>query len=329
MEVRCEPATRPCRPSRCVSQASVSIWRDSGSSVSSQCMSTSRPRSAAISHSAATLSAAPSSIVRSKCGMPPTTSTPRSSARFRFSARARRAVVAVLREGDELQVEIGRDLRLHLEQRLDGEQPVVADVDMAADREQALRYRQVAVAQRPLDHRLVREERLQLAPERDAFEQRAGLVEARQAERQRRVHVEVAVDEGRRDEVAAGVDGVAGLRRRSAARRRRSGRPRTAMSRPARPSGRVALRTIRSKLMGGSRLSLALEIRDHQRLRVVGAARDRRPRRRWRGDRAASGKPGRARRRRGGAGAGAGRRRRRRRGARRGAPCRGAMRRRR
>ena len=30
--------------------------------------------------------AAPSAIVRSKCGMPPTTSTPRSSARSRFSA---------------------------------------------------------------------------------------------------------------------------------------------------------------------------------------------------------------------------------------------------
>src|SRR3954470_14025224 len=51
--------------------------------------------------------------------------------------------------------------------------------------------------------------------------------------------------------------------------------PRTAMSRPTRPLGRVALRTIRSKLMDGPRLSLALEIRDHQGLGVVGPASDR------------------------------------------------------
>ena len=50
--------------------------------------------------------------------------------------------------------------------------------------------------------------------------------------------------------------------------------PLTAMSRPARPSGRVVLRTIRSKLMTISALSLALEIRDHQGLRVVGTASD-------------------------------------------------------
>ena len=61
------------------------MWRDSGSSVSSQWMSTSSPRFSAISQSAFTL-AAPSAIVRSKCGMPPTTSTPLSSARSRFFA---------------------------------------------------------------------------------------------------------------------------------------------------------------------------------------------------------------------------------------------------
>ena len=62
-------------------------------------------------------------------------------ARARGSRPRPGAVVAVLREGDELQVEIGRDPALHLEQRVDGEQPVVADVDMAADGEQALRRR--------------------------------------------------------------------------------------------------------------------------------------------------------------------------------------------
>ena len=142
-------------------------------------------------------------MVRSKCGMPPTISTPRSSARSRLLRRGRRAVVAVLREGDELQVDIGRDRLLHVEQRLDREQPVVADIDMGADREQPLADREVAIAERPLHHRLMGEERLELAPERDAFEQRARLVEPRQAERQRRIHVEMAVDEGRRHQPPA------------------------------------------------------------------------------------------------------------------------------
>ncbi len=50
--------------------------------------------------------------------------------------RGSASVEAVLREGHQLQVDIGRDLLLHLQQRLDGQQPVVADIDMAADGEQ-------------------------------------------------------------------------------------------------------------------------------------------------------------------------------------------------
>ena len=38
-----EPVAKPCNPCRTVSAASVSTWRDSGSSVSSQCMSTCLP----------------------------------------------------------------------------------------------------------------------------------------------------------------------------------------------------------------------------------------------------------------------------------------------
>ena len=83
MDVRCEPVTRPCRPRRWVWNARVSMWRLSGSSLSSQCMSTRKPRWAASSHRIFTLSA-PSAMLRSKCGMPPTTSTPRSSARCRL-----------------------------------------------------------------------------------------------------------------------------------------------------------------------------------------------------------------------------------------------------
>src|SRR3546814_8428207 len=53
---------------------------------------------------------------------------------------------------------------------------------------------------------LDRQMRLQLAPEGDAFQQGAAPVQPRQAEAEGRVHVEVAVDEGRRHQVPAGVD---------------------------------------------------------------------------------------------------------------------------
>ena len=59
------------------------MCREAGSSVSSQCRSTRSPRRAAISQRMRTDSA-PSAIVRSKCGMPPTMSTPLSSARVRL-----------------------------------------------------------------------------------------------------------------------------------------------------------------------------------------------------------------------------------------------------
>ena len=84
---------------------------------------------------------------------------------------------------------------------------------MAADGEQALRHGKVAIAQRTLGDRLGGEQRLQLAPQCDALEQRAGLVEARQAERQRRIHVEVNVDERRRNQTALRVDSAGSLSR--------------------------------------------------------------------------------------------------------------------
>ena len=165
-----------------------------------------------------------------------------------IARRVRRAEIAVLREGDELQVEIGLDLALDVEQRLDREQAVVADVDVAAHREQALRDREIAIAQRALGDRLMRQQRLQFAPQRDAFEQRAGLVEPRQAERQRRVHMEMAIDERRRRRAGRARRSSRGLRRQagSIATMRPS---RTPMSTGLRPSGSVALRTRRSKVM--------------------------------------------------------------------------------
>src|SRR5215213_6302934 len=144
MEVRCEPATRPCNPRRLVSKVRVSICRDSGSSVSSQCMSTRKPRSAAISHWART-EVAPSSIVRSMRDAADDLDASVQRA-LQVRCRAGRAVVAVLGEGHELKIEVGRDFAPDFEERVDGEKPVVADVDVAADRKQPLRYRKVAIA---------------------------------------------------------------------------------------------------------------------------------------------------------------------------------------
>jgi hypothetical protein len=81
-----------------------------------------------------------------------------------------------------LQVEIGGNTALDLEQRVHGEKPVIADVDVGPYGQESLRDSEVAVAQRSLDDRLVREERLELPPECNAFEQRAGLVETWQSQ---------------------------------------------------------------------------------------------------------------------------------------------------
>ncbi len=127
--------------------------------------------------------------------------------------RARRPQQAVLREGDELQVQVGLDPLAHVQQRLHRQQAVVAHVHVGADRQQALGHRPVAIRQRALDQGLLRQLRLELAPQRDAFQQRAALVHARQAVAERGVHVEMRVDEGRGDELAGAIDFVSGLRR--------------------------------------------------------------------------------------------------------------------
>ena len=124
--------------------------------------------------------------------------------------RTRRAQHTVLREGHQLQVQVRRNAALDLQQRMHGQQPVVANVNMAAYRQQPLRHGPVAVGQRALDQGLVREQRFQLAPQRNAFEQRAAGVDARQTVGQRGVHVEMRVDERRGQQQALGVDGFVG-----------------------------------------------------------------------------------------------------------------------
>ena len=87
----------------------------------------------------------------------------------------------VLRKGDKLEVEPRGDGAAHLEQRLDAEQAVVGHIDVAADRQQAHGDRPVAVGEGAVADLLGRGDGAQLAPERDALEQRAGGVDPRQA----------------------------------------------------------------------------------------------------------------------------------------------------
>jgi hypothetical protein len=127
------------------------MWRDIGSSVSSQCMSTIRPRSAAISQSRANGAGA---VVHGALEM-------RNAAddvdahveRFqKVLLRTRRAEQPVLRKGDKLQVDVVLDLLAHFQQTLDPGQLVVADVDMGPDRQAALgrpRGRSISAPARP------------------------------------------------------------------------------------------------------------------------------------------------------------------------------------
>jgi hypothetical protein len=133
-----------------------------------------------------------------------------SSARMKIFLRLFSTVEPVLREGDKLEVDVSRDLPLHLQQRLEPHQRRCRDVHVRPDREEPLRHGEVAVAHRPLNHRLDREQRLQLPPERDAFQQRARDVQARQPQAERGVHMEMRVDEGRSDEAAARLDHARG-----------------------------------------------------------------------------------------------------------------------
>ena len=79
-------------------------------------------------------------------------------------------------------------------------------VRVGADEERALRRRPAHDLARALEDVLGREALLQLAPDVDPLDQRPRLVEARLARRERRVEVEVAVDERRRDEPAVRVE---------------------------------------------------------------------------------------------------------------------------
>ena len=109
---------------------------------------------------------------------------------------------AVLRKGHELHINIGRDAPLDFEQRVHRQQARVAHIDMGANGQQALGHRPVAIGHGALDQRLLREQGLEFAPQRNAFEQRARGVDARHAVAQRGVHVEMRVNKRRAEQLA-------------------------------------------------------------------------------------------------------------------------------
>jgi hypothetical protein len=119
---------------------------------------------------------------------------------------AGRAQYAILRKGHQLQVKPGSDLFLHVKQGFDRQQARIAHVHVGADRQQALGHRPVAVGEGALHQGFLGELRFELAPQGNAFEQGAALIDPWQAVGQRRVHMEVGVHKRWRDELAGGVD---------------------------------------------------------------------------------------------------------------------------
>ena len=147
--------------------------------------------------------------------MPPTTSNSPPQRLLQEVQGAGPAIEPILGKGHELEIDVGRHLLLDLEQRIDGEEAGVADVDVAADRQQALRHRPVAIGQRTFST-IASCVRLGFSSPDGAMpsQQCARAVAARQADRQGRVHVEMR--NRRRAAPAAGP------------RHRWSGRPRPA-----------------------------------------------------------------------------------------------------
>jgi hypothetical protein len=103
----------------------------------------------------------------------------------------------VLREGHQLQVDIGGNAFPDLQQRLDPDKGRGRHVHVAADRKKPLGHRQIAIPQRALHHRVHRQKRFQLPPERDPLQERARQVEPRLPEAERGIHVEMRIDERR------------------------------------------------------------------------------------------------------------------------------------
>ena len=118
---------------------------------------------------------------------------------------------AVLRERRDLDRAQLSELVPHTQQAAHHRLVLSGDVGVRADEERALRSRPAHDLGRPVEDVLLGQRRLQLAPDVNAFDQRAALVEPGPSDRQRRVEVQVAVDKRRRHEPPGDIDGLSGL----------------------------------------------------------------------------------------------------------------------
>jgi len=112
----------------------------------------------------------------------------------------------VLWEGDEAQVDDIAHLIAELEQGPQGREGRIADVDVRPDDAGPLRDFPEDGLARPGLHVLVGQRRLPVGPGQDALDERAGFVMARLTDRERGIHVDVRVDERRRQEAAIGLE---------------------------------------------------------------------------------------------------------------------------
>ena len=196
--------------------------------------------------------------------MPPTQSTPSRSAFSSRSSSPSRAKMPSCGNAVTWIVQRSASSSRSAQQPAHHRLVLARDVGVRADEERSLRDRPAHDLARALEDVLLGEARLQLAPDVDALDQRARLVPARLPGGERRVEMEVAVDERRRDEPR--------LRRRSPARRRRratrrcgsSGRPRPRGRRAGRRAGaRCARRGPRARVYGARKRATSSALRPY------------------------------------------------------------------
>ena len=125
--------------------------------------------------------------------------------------RGRVAQHTILRKGNQLQVQIGRNLFAHLDQRIHALQVIVANVHMAADRADPHCHGQIAIAQGALDDLVHRLLWLQLAPQRDPFQQSARNVHPWPPQRKCCVHMKMRVHKGRANQLRFRIQHRVGL----------------------------------------------------------------------------------------------------------------------
>ena len=112
--------------------------------------------------------------------------------------RAGRPVVAVLGERHELKLHPWRHLLPELEERVHRDERIVGYVHMASDRQAAARDRPHALLPGAVLDVVDREGRRELAPDLDALQQGPAPVGPRAPGAERRVEMEMRIDEGRR-----------------------------------------------------------------------------------------------------------------------------------